>query len=127
MPPHCLTIWIPAFAGARGDVVDTRFGFAQSSAVYFYTYILASRRNGTLYTGSTDDLARRVWEHKENIRPGFTSKYGVTLLVWYEAIETREGAVLRERQIKKWERAWKLRLIEDMNPDWNDLYLSLNA
>ena len=95
--------------------------------MYFYTYILASRRNGTLYTGSTDDLARRVWEHKEKIRPGFTSKYGVTLLVWYEAIETREGAVLRERQIKKWERAWKLRLIEDMNPDWNDLYLSLNA
>lgn len=94
--------------------------------MYFHTYILASRRNGTLYTGSTDDLSRRVWEHKEKIRPGFTSKYGVTMLVWCEAIETREAAMIRERQIKKWERAWKLRLIEDMNPDWNDLYLTLN-
>ncbi len=76
----------------------------------FYVYILASRRNGTLYTGSTDDLARRVWEHKEKVRPGFTSKYGVTTLVWYETIETREGVLIRERQIKKWERAWKLGL-----------------
>ena len=93
----------------------------------FYVYILASRRNGTLYTGSTDDLARRVWEHKEKVRPGFTSKYGVTTLVWYETIETREGVLIRERQIKKWERAWKLRLIEEMNPDWIDLYLMLNC
>ncbi len=95
--------------------------------MHFYAYILASRRNGTLYTGSTDDLARRVWEHKEKVRPGFTWKYGVTMLVWYEPIETREGAVVRERQIKKWERAWKLRLIEEMNPDWADLYLTLNC
>ena len=92
----------------------------------FFTYILASRRNGTLYTGSTDDLARRAWEHREKLARGFTAKYGVTLLVWYEVHQAREGALTREYQIKKWNRAWKLRLIEEMNPDWQDLYLTLN-
>jgi putative endonuclease len=95
--------------------------------VSFYTYILASRRNGTLYTGSTDDIARRAWEHREKLIRGFTSKYGVTLLVWFEVHETRDAALTREYQIKKWNRAWKLRLIEEMNPDWEDLYLSLNG
>lgn len=92
----------------------------------FYVYILASKRNGTLYTGSTDDLSRRVWEHREKIRKGFTSRYDVDRLVWFEAHETREGALTRERQVKKWNRAWKLRLIEETNPDWNDLYETLN-
>ena len=92
----------------------------------FYTYILASRRNGTLYTGSTDDLARRVYEHKEGVRPGFTRTYGVDRLVWAEAFESRESAFRRERQIKEWRRAWKLRLIEEANPDWRDLYDELN-
>ncbi len=92
----------------------------------FYVYILASKRNGTLYTGSTDDLIRRVWEHKEKIRKGFTEKYDVALLVWYELQDTREGALMREKQIKKWNRAWKLRLIEEGNPDWSDLYDTLN-
>ncbi|MEO1241441.1 MAG: GIY-YIG nuclease family protein [Pseudomonadota bacterium] len=91
----------------------------------FFVYILASKRNGTVYTGSTDDLAKRVWEHKEKVREGFTSKHDVDRLVWYEAHDTREGALLRERQIKKWNRDWKLRLINDMNPDWKDLFETL--
>jgi putative endonuclease len=87
----------------------------------FYTYIMASRRNGTLYVGSTDNLARRVYEHQEKVRPGFTSKYDVTRLVWFEQFETREGAFKRERQIKEWRRVWKLELIEKTNPWWRDL------
>ena len=92
----------------------------------FYTYILASQRNGTLYTGSTDDLSKRVFDHKEKVRPGFTAKYGVHMLVWFESFEMRESAFRRERQIKEWRRAWKLRLIEASNPDWRDLYDDLN-
>jgi putative endonuclease len=87
----------------------------------FYTYILASERNGTLYVGHTDDLNRRVFEHQSKAIPGFTAKYGVTYLVWYEQFETREGAFARERAIKKWNRLWKLRLIERFNPGWRDL------
>lgn len=93
----------------------------------FYTYIMASRPNGTLYTGHTDKLTRRIWEHREGVRPGFTAKYGVKLLVWYELHDTREGAKTRERQIKKWNRAWKIRLIREVNPDWRDLYLEFTA
>jgi len=87
----------------------------------FFVYILASKRNGTLYTGMTDDPARRMWEHQTGVFPGFTKKYGVKTLVWAEVHETRESAFVRERQIKKWERKWKLQLIEDLNPDWRDL------
>jgi putative endonuclease len=87
----------------------------------FYVYIVASQRNGTLYIGSTDDLGRRAWEHKEKLREGFTAKYGVDLLVWYESHETRESAFLRERRMKKWNRAWKIQLIERFNPGWRDL------
>ncbi|MDP3632634.1 GIY-YIG nuclease family protein [Phenylobacterium sp.] len=92
----------------------------------FYTYILASQRNGTLYTGSTDDLAKRVFEHREKVRPGFTSKYGVDKLVWFQSFELRENAFRRERQIKEWRRIWKLRLIEETNPEWRDLGHDLN-
>jgi putative endonuclease len=91
----------------------------------FWVYILASDRNGTLYTGQTDQLAHRTWEHREKIRPGFTSKYSVTKLVWFEAHPTREGAKIRERQIKEWKRVWKLRMIDAFNPEWKDLYLDL--
>jgi putative endonuclease len=87
----------------------------------FFVYILASRRNGTLYIGMTDNLARRIWEHKSGAVPGFTRKYGVKMLVWYEVHETRESAFQRERQLKKWNRAWKLALIEPSNPSWRDL------
>jgi putative endonuclease len=92
----------------------------------FYTYILASRPNGTLYTGHTDALAKRIWQHKEKVFPGFTARYGVMMLVWYELHDTREVAFRREQRIKKWNRAWKIRLIREMNPEWRDLYESLN-
>jgi putative endonuclease len=88
----------------------------------FYVYILASQRNGTLYTGMTDNLVARIWQHREGIVPGFTKQYGIKTLVWYEQHETREAALLRERQIKKWNRKWKLELIEGNNPMWCDLY-----
>ena len=88
----------------------------------FYVYILASKRNGTLYIGSTDALSRRVWEHKDGVRPGFTARYGVHILVWHHAFDTREGAFRKERQMKKWNRAWKIELIERSNPGWRDLY-----
>jgi putative endonuclease len=92
----------------------------------FWVYILASKRNGTLYIGSTDDLGKRVWQHKTEEIKGFTSKYGVKQLVWYEAHETREKAFLRERRMKEWKRAWKIKLIEEMNLEWRDLYETLN-
>ena len=87
----------------------------------FCTYLLASRKNGTLYVGMTDDLARRVWEHRTGAYPGFTRRYGVKTLVWFEVHESRDAAFRRERQIKKWNRAWKIRLIEEANADWCDL------
>jgi putative endonuclease len=92
----------------------------------FYVYILASQKNGTLYTGHTDDISQRIWAHKQGLGFIFTRKYGVTHLVWYEAHDTREGAKTREYQIKAWKRAWKIELIETANPHWLDLYLKLN-
>ena len=88
----------------------------------FYVYILASKRNGTLYTGMTSNLIQRVWQHKNNIIEGFTQKYNVKTLVFYEVHDNAESAITREKQIKKWRRAWKLQLIEKMNPHWKDLY-----
>jgi putative endonuclease len=93
--------------------------------VAFYVYILASKRNGTLYIGSTDSLINRVREHREHERQGFTSTYDVTLLVWFAVHDTREGAFQRERRMKKWNRLWKIRLIERTNPGWRDLYEDL--
>ena len=93
----------------------------------FYTYLLASAPYGTLYCGHTDALSKRTWEHREKIRRGFTAKYDVARLVWYELHDTREGAKSRERKIKKWNRAWKIRLIEELNPQWVDLYDTLNS
>ena len=87
-----------------------------------YVYILASDKNGTLYIGVTSDLARRIWEHKNESNDGFTKKYAVHTLVWFEQHETMESAINREKAIKKWDRAWKLRLIEETNPEWRDLY-----
>ncbi len=88
-------------------------------------YILASQRNGTLYTGVTSNLIQRGWQHKEAGTPGFTDMYRVKLLVWYELHATMESAILQEKRIKKWRRAWKTRLIEEMNPYWNDLYSTI--
>jgi putative endonuclease len=92
-----------------------------------WTYMLASARNGTLYVGSAVDLSFRIYEHKHKLRPGFTSRYGVTMLVWYEAYPSIIEARHREYDIKKWRRAWKLALIESMNPQWHDLYDELNS
>ena len=89
---------------------------------YSFVYILCSKRNGTLYVGATTDLVRRVWEHKEGGVSSFTRKYGVTRLVYVEPHASIEDAAARERQLKKWNRAWKLKLIESKNPDWDDLY-----
>ena len=85
-------------------------------------YILASKRNGTLYTGVTSDLVKRIWEHKNDMVEGFTKRYSVHTLVWYELHESMESAILKEKRIKEWERIWKLQLIESDNPNWQDLY-----
>ena len=88
-------------------------------------YILASKRNGTLYIGVTSDLIRRVWQHKEGLSEGFAKQYGTDTLVWYESHETMESAIAREKALKKWRRVWKLELIERENPQWHDLYYDL--
>ena len=88
-------------------------------------YILASRRNGTLYTGVTSSLKKRVWEHKNDLVEGFTKRYSVHTLVWYELHFNMESAITREKAVKEWKRRWKLELIEEMNPDWRDLYYEL--
>ena len=85
-------------------------------------YILASKRNGTLYTGVTSNLAQRVWQHRSGFAEGFTRQYGVYLLVWYEIHATMESAITREKRLKAWNRRWKVRLIEEMNREWVDLY-----
>jgi putative endonuclease len=88
-------------------------------------YILASKRNGTLYVGVTSDPIKRLWEHKSGVVDGFTKTYKVHALVYLEQHERMEEAILREKQIKKWNRAWKIRLIEERNPEWRDLYLEI--
>lgn len=88
-------------------------------------YLLASKQNGTLYTGVTSNLLKRIWEHKHEAVDGFTRKHAVHMLVWYELHETMESAIQREKQLKGWQRAWKIRLIEEMNLEWRDLYPGL--
>ena len=88
----------------------------------FYVYILASRIGGTLHIGVTNDLIRRVGEHKLKLVEGFTGKYGVVRLVYFEIVDDPENAIRREKRLKKWNRAWKIRLIEEGNPNWEDLY-----
>ena len=88
----------------------------------YYVYILSTGKNGTLYIGVTNDLLRRVYEHKKKIFKGFTSKYYVDMLVYFEETDDIGAAIQREKQLKKWNRKWKIELIEKINPDWNDLY-----
>lgn len=85
-------------------------------------YMLGSKRNGTLYTGVTSDLIKRIWEHREGEVKGFTKQYGVKMLVWFEQHGTMEAAIIREKKIKEWKRKWKLELIENQNPNWIDLW-----
>ncbi len=86
-----------------------------------WVYIMASRKHGTLYTGVTTDLVQRIHEHKNDLKPGFTSKYGVKRLVWFEAHDNIIEAIAQEKRIKKWQRHWKIQMIEKRNPDWEDL------
>ena len=91
----------------------------------YYVYILASKKNGTLYLGVTNDIARRIYEHKNNLVDGFTKKYSVHCLVYFEVCEDVRVAIQREKNIKKWRRRWKIELIEKNNPDWRDLYFEV--
>jgi putative endonuclease len=95
------------------------------SEKHFFVYMMASKRNGTIYIGVTADLPSRIFIHREALVAGFTRRYGVHRLVWYEWLENAEPAIRREKQLKKWNRAWKIRLIEEMNPLWDDLYPTL--
>ena len=88
----------------------------------YWTYIMASRRNGTLYIGVTNDILRRAWEHREGLSGGFTKRYAVRMLVHFEMFEDVNAAIHRETRLKKWKRRWKLALIEQTNPEWRDLY-----
>ena len=88
----------------------------------YYVYLLASDRNGTLYLGVTNDIVRRVFEHKSKTVPGFTKRYAVDKLVWFEIFDDPTSAIAREKELKKWRREWKVRLIEEQNPQWIDLY-----
>lgn len=106
------------FAGVVGFSGNDTARAMKHAAVY----MLASKRNGTLYVGVTSNLVKRVWEHKNNVMEGFTKKYGVHMLVYYELHDDMESAILREKRLKKWNRAWKLRLVEEKNPTWDDLY-----
>ncbi len=91
----------------------------------FSVYIVASRRNGTLYIGVTSDLVARIWQHKTKAVAGFTARYGCDRLVYFEMLDSAEAAITREKQMKEWRRAWKIALIEEANPDWLDLYASI--
>ena len=91
----------------------------------YYVYILASKKNGTLYIGMTNNLLKRIYEHKNNLIAGFTMKYGVHNLVYYEMYGDIYDAIAREKQMKKWERNWKIELIQKANPEWKDLYYNL--
>ena len=109
-------------SGERQSVIPAKAGIQGFAMKPGYVYLLASKRNGTLYVGVTSDLVQRVWQHKSDLTEGFTKRYGVHTLVWYEVHESMESAIRREKAIKEWKRAWKLELIEKENPKWRDLY-----
>jgi putative endonuclease len=96
-----------------------------AAVMAYYVYILASRKDGATYIGVTNDLVRRVYEHRIKAVPGFTSKYNITRLVWFEIYDDPVSAITREKELKKWKRSWKVQLIEAQNPEWKDLYESI--
>jgi len=110
---------IPAQAGIQKEI-------KKMQEKTYYIYILASQKNGTLYTGVTNNLLERINQHKNKVIKGFTEKYNVNQLVYYEVFHDIHAALNREKQLKTWKRAWKLKLIEDFNPGWRDLYGDLN-
>ena len=113
----------PAKAGVHNSPLSCHHHRMKQPCVY----ILASKKKGTLYVGVTSDLARRIWEHRNELVEGFTQQYGVHRLVYVEPHISMEDAILREKRIKKWKRDWKIRLIEEGNPEWRDLFETLNA
>jgi putative endonuclease len=124
-------IWIPAFAGMTVGwgpcnklVIPAKAGIQYDGSMSKspFVYLLASKKNGTLYVGVTSNLPGRIWQHKQGEVSGFTKKHRIQKLVWFEPHETMEAAITREKQIKEWKRAWKLELIEAGNPEWHDLY-----
>jgi putative endonuclease len=123
---------IPSKWQIAGNALGGRCGFRKMGRggivrdrKYFCVYLLASRKHGTLYAGVTSNLARRLEEHRSKPVDGFTARYGIDRLVWYEAHENAEAAITREKQIKEWKRAWKVQLIEAENPEWRDLSCDL--
>jgi len=121
---------IKSFGGDRGKNLSSPQGLSGDPEMYltgknmkqYYVYMLASRRNGTLYLGVTSDLVKRAYEHKNDFVEGFTKEYGVHRLVYYEVFDDVRDAITREKRIKKWNRKWKIELIEKSNPEWKDLY-----
>jgi putative endonuclease len=109
----------PPCGRPRNDITEKR------EYLSYYVYLLANRKDGTLYLGFTNDLVRRIYEHKNKVVSGFTARYGVDRLVWFECYDDPTSAITREKDIKKWRRAWKIRLIERCNPNWLDLYESI--
>jgi putative endonuclease len=114
-------------ASATPDLIREARGKGTQVDQHYYVYMLASQRNGTLYTGVTGAVEQRIWNHKNGVIEGFAKKYGVRILVWYELHEDINAAIAREKQIKGWNRAWKIRLIERENSGWNDLYWKLTG
>jgi putative endonuclease len=119
LAPRRLRLILPPFVPAKAGTHETQ---TEELAMSFFVYMLASKRNGTLYIGMTDDVIRRTWQHRAGAVPGFTNEHAVKSLVWYEVHETRESAFQRERQMKKWNRAWKIKLIERDSTLWRDLF-----
>ncbi len=111
-------VWVAVIPAS--SVIPAEAGIHFTMKTYFI-YILASKRNGTLYIGVTNDLKRRLHEHKQGLVAGFTKEYSVNRLVWYDQTNAVEEAIVREKQLKKWNRQWKIRLIEELNPSWKDL------
>ena len=125
--PFCTTIQNGNISLAEfQQIIPVKTGIQYNYLVKnYYVYILTSKRNGTLYIGVTNDLNRRIYEHKNGLVEGFTKKYNTKILVYYESTNSIESAITREKQLKKWNREWKLKLIEENNPMWKDLSLDL--
>jgi putative endonuclease len=100
---------------------------AAASIMSYYVYILASRKDGAIYVGVTNDIVRRIYEHRRKALPSFTSKYNITRLVWFEIYDDPISAITRDKELKKWRRTWKVQLIEAQNPEWKDVYESICA
>jgi len=112
---------IPAKAGIHFQALPGHPGSMKDGKLPC-VYLLASKRRGTLYVGVTSELAKRVWEHKTDLVDGFTKRHGIHMLVYYESCEDMNAAISGEKQLKRWNRVWKIRMIEERNPEWNDLY-----